>query len=115
MLSLAINRHSVSPIYYQIQQRLLEQIQTGARKAGDPIPSKIEVYACRGWCHLEWGSTRAAGHSRPALREESTPTTAHFRRFAEWIPAFAGMTAASNAHVSQMTPVPACRGALHKV
>ena len=112
MLSLAINRHSVIPIYYQIQQRLLEQIQTGARKAGDPIPSKIEVHACRGWCRLGQGSTRAAGHSRES---ESTPTTAHFRRFAEWIPAFAGMTAASNAHVSQMTPVPACRGALHKV
>jgi len=29
-----------------------------------------------------------------------------FRRFAEWIPAFAGMTAAWNARVSQMTPLP---------
>jgi hypothetical protein len=33
-------------------------------------------------------------------KRESSPTTAHFKRFAEWIPAFAGMTAL------QMTPVP---------
>ncbi len=26
-------------------------------------------------------------------KRDSSPTTAHFRRFAEWIPAFAGMTA----------------------
>jgi len=45
MLSLAINRHSVIPIYYQIQQRLLEHIQTGARKAGDPIPSEQAISA----------------------------------------------------------------------
>lgn len=45
MLSLAINRHSVIPIYYQIQQRLLEQIQAGARKAGDPIPSEQAISA----------------------------------------------------------------------
>jgi hypothetical protein len=42
-------------------------------------------------------------------KRESTPWTAHFRRFAEWIPAFAGMTVACNAHVSQMTPVPNAR------
>jgi hypothetical protein len=33
-------------------------------------------------------------------KRESSPTTAHFERFAEWIPAFAGMTAL------QMTPAP---------
>lgn len=45
MFSLAINRHSVIPIYYQIQQRLLQQIQTGARKAGDAIPSEQAIAA----------------------------------------------------------------------
>jgi GntR family transcriptional regulator len=45
MPSLAINRHSVIPIYYQIQQRLLEQIHTGVRKAGDPIPSEQAISA----------------------------------------------------------------------
>jgi GntR family transcriptional regulator len=45
MLSLAINRHSMVPIYYQIQQRLLEQIQSGALKAGDPVPSEQGISA----------------------------------------------------------------------
>ena len=36
----------------------------------------------------------------PPWREESSPTTAHFQRYAEWIPAFAGMTALL------MTPLP---------
>jgi hypothetical protein len=35
-------------------------------------------------------------------KRESSPTTAQFQRFAEWIPAFAGMTAL------QMTPLPCC-------
>jgi GntR family transcriptional regulator len=35
----------VIPIYYQIQQRLLEQIRSGARKAGDPIPSEQAISA----------------------------------------------------------------------
>jgi hypothetical protein len=29
---------------------------------------------------------RSRSHSRPALREESSPSTADFRRFVEWIP-----------------------------
>ena len=45
MLSLAINRHSVIPIYYQIQQRLLEGIQSGALKAGDSVASEQEIAA----------------------------------------------------------------------
>ena len=59
----------------------------------------------------------------PPSREESNPTTARFRRFAEWIPAlrqaqgklFAGMTVAWNAHVSQMTPVSGCARYLCKL
>jgi len=39
-------------------------------------------------------------------KRESSPPTADFQRFAGWIPAFAGMTVTSTAHVSQMTPVP---------
>ena len=45
MLSLAINRHSVIPIYYQIQQRLLEGIQSGALKPGDSVASEQEISA----------------------------------------------------------------------
>jgi hypothetical protein len=39
-------------------------------------------------------------------RRKSSPWTAHLRRFAEWIPAFAGMAVARSVHVSQMTPLP---------
>lgn len=45
MRPLFINRHSVVPIYYQIQQRLLEGIQSGALKAGDSIASEQEISA----------------------------------------------------------------------
>lgn len=34
-----LNRRSGIPLYHQIQQRLLEQIQSGALKAGTPMPS----------------------------------------------------------------------------
>ena len=34
-----------------------------------------------------------------------SPPPGDFRRFAEWIPAFAGMTAAASAHVSRMSPL----------
>jgi len=39
----ALNRRSVIPLYYQIQQRLLEQIRSGALKAGEPVPSEQEI------------------------------------------------------------------------
>ena len=42
-------------------------------------------------------------------KRESSPSTGHFRRFAEWIPAFAGMTAACDLHVLQVTPVSCLR------
>jgi GntR family transcriptional regulator len=45
MLSLAIDRHSMVPIYYQIQQRLLDQIQSGALKPGDTVPSEQRISA----------------------------------------------------------------------
>ena len=62
---------------------------------------------------MEWG-INSSRRSFPRKRE-SSPTTAHFRRFAGWIPAFAGMTMAWNAHVSQMTPVPGCARYLCKL
>ena len=40
-------------------------------------------FKIRSWCHLGWNRFRNPGHSRPALREESSPPTAHFRGFAE--------------------------------
>jgi GntR family transcriptional regulator len=39
----ALDRKSVIPLYYQIQQRLLEQIRSGALKVGQPVPSEQEI------------------------------------------------------------------------
>lgn len=39
----ALDRHSVVPLYYQIQQRLLQQIRSGTLKAGQPVPSEQEI------------------------------------------------------------------------
>jgi GntR family transcriptional regulator len=38
-----LDRHSVVPLYYQIQQRLLDQIRSGSLKAGQPVPSEQEI------------------------------------------------------------------------
>ena len=38
-----LDRRSVVPLYYQIQQHLLEQIRVGALKPGEPIPSEQEI------------------------------------------------------------------------
>lgn len=38
-----LERRSVVPLYYQIQQRVLEQIRSGSLKAGDPVPSELEI------------------------------------------------------------------------
>ena len=40
-----LDRHSVVPLYYQIQQHLLEQVRSGALKAGEPVPSEQEIAA----------------------------------------------------------------------
>ena len=39
----ALDRHSVVPLYYQIQQHLLAQIRAGVLKPGEPIPSEQEI------------------------------------------------------------------------
>jgi GntR family transcriptional regulator len=39
----ALDRKSVIPLYYQIQQRLLEQIHSGTLKVGQPVPSEQEI------------------------------------------------------------------------
>lgn len=41
----ALDRTSVLPLYYQIQQKLLNQIRSGMLKAGDPVPSEEEIAA----------------------------------------------------------------------
>jgi GntR family transcriptional regulator len=41
----ALDRHSVVPLYYQIQQHLLAQIRAGVLKPGEPIPSEQEISA----------------------------------------------------------------------
>lgn len=38
-----LDRNSALPLYFQIHQHLLEQIQTGALKPGQPIPSELEI------------------------------------------------------------------------
>jgi len=38
--SLDIDRHSVVPLYYQIQQHLLQDIRSGQLKPGKPLPSE---------------------------------------------------------------------------
>jgi GntR family transcriptional regulator len=38
-----LDRQSVVPLYYQIQQRLLEQIRSGSLKAGQLVPSEQEI------------------------------------------------------------------------
>jgi GntR family transcriptional regulator len=40
-----LDRHSVVPLYYQIQQHLLERIRAGVLKPGEPIPSEQEISA----------------------------------------------------------------------
>lgn len=40
MESLNLDRHSVVPLYYQIQQRILEDIRSGRFKPGKPLPSE---------------------------------------------------------------------------
>ncbi|MFZ0279985.1 MAG: GntR family transcriptional regulator [Candidatus Sulfotelmatobacter sp.] len=39
----ALDRTSILPLYYQIQQSLLDQIRSGTLKAGDPVPSEQEI------------------------------------------------------------------------
>jgi GntR family transcriptional regulator len=41
----ALDRRSVVPLYFQIQQHLLEQIKAGRLKPGSPIPSEQEISA----------------------------------------------------------------------
>lgn len=38
-----LDRQSVVPLYYQIQQSILEQIRSGSLKAGQPVPSEQEL------------------------------------------------------------------------
>ena len=43
MHRVALDRQSVIPLYYQIQQALLEQIRAGALRVGQPVPSEQEI------------------------------------------------------------------------
>ncbi len=43
MPAAALNRQSVVPLYYQIQQRLLDQIRSGSLKPGQSVPSEQEI------------------------------------------------------------------------
>jgi GntR family transcriptional regulator len=39
----SLDRQSVVPLYYQIQQCILEQIRSGELKVGEPVPSEQEI------------------------------------------------------------------------
>jgi len=43
MGTLTLDRQSVVPLYYQIQQSLLRQIRAGELVAGSPMPSEQEI------------------------------------------------------------------------
>jgi GntR family transcriptional regulator len=43
-----LDRNSVVPLYYQLQQRLLEQIQSGELAVGQPLPATQELAATLG-------------------------------------------------------------------
>ncbi len=43
MHRVVLDRQSAIPLYYQIQQTLLEQIRSGAIKVGQPVPSEQEL------------------------------------------------------------------------
>lgn len=47
-----LDRSSVVPLYYQIQQRLLSQIQSGEFDAEKPLPSVQEIAASLGVSHM---------------------------------------------------------------
>lgn len=47
-----LDRHSVLPLYYQIQQRLLQQIQSGVFKLGEPLPPVQQIAATLGVSHM---------------------------------------------------------------
>src|SRR5579862_4180480 len=47
-MSAVLDRQSVVPLYYQIQQFLLEQIQSGTFSPGEPIFSEKEISARMG-------------------------------------------------------------------
>ncbi len=47
-----LNRSSVVPLYYQIQQRLLRRIQSGEFEPGQPLPPVQEIAAKLGVSHM---------------------------------------------------------------
>jgi GntR family transcriptional regulator len=47
-----LDRDSAVPLYYQIQQRLLRQIQDGVYETGQPLPSAREIALNLGVNHL---------------------------------------------------------------
>jgi hypothetical protein len=58
---------------------------------------------------VSFGMGSPSKHESFPRRRESSPWTMDFPRFSQWIPAFAGMTAACNAHIPQMRPAPGRR------
>jgi GntR family transcriptional regulator len=46
--SIILDRQSIVPLYYQIQQCLLDQVRSGALKAGDAVPSEGQISASLG-------------------------------------------------------------------
>ena len=76
-------------------ETLIQDVRYGLRQLRrSPAP--------RCWCHLEWGSTRAAGHSRESgnpVRRQHISKGLRSRFLPPWRD--------GNDQVSQMTPIPA--------
>jgi len=46
--AIVLDRHSFVPLYYQVQEHLLDQVRSGALKAGDAVPSEGQIAASLG-------------------------------------------------------------------
>ena len=56
-LNIALDRQSMVPLYYQLKEQLLQQIQSGALQSGDLLPSETEMCQTYG---LSRGTVRQA-------------------------------------------------------
>ena len=73
----ALDRTSVLPLYYQIQQSLVNQIRTGSRQAGDPVPLEQEITERLGVSRITAQQALKSLHDKGLL----TPSAATARSF----------------------------------
>jgi len=80
------------------RNRRVTQMKLNSQSTRQPSPKK---QGSRGMVVVSFGISSLTRRRSFPRKRESSPWTAHFRAFAQWIPACAGMTAL------QTTPVPA--------